>query len=111
MVQKMSLSGMLRRVLERVEEMRAEAVAAAEREAALREHVAALDRDIANLLAEVERLQIIEAEVRLRPAPDLLSCDLLGQQVWVVGPDLIRNWGHLHLPPLTPSCIMPTQLC
>lgn len=58
-------------MLERVEEMREEAVAAGEREAALREHVAALDRELAALLEEVERLQILEAEVRLLPpAPE-----------------------------------------
>lgn len=71
-VQKMSLSGMLARVLERIEEMRAEAVEAAAREAALREHVAAQDADIAALGAEVERLQILEAEVLaplLPPSP------------------------------------------
>eukprot|EP00892_Ulva_mutabilis_P001972 jgi/Ulvmu1/11776/UM008_0190.1 len=61
--EKMSLSEMLTRVLERVDVMRSEAHAAAAREAALRNHVAALDHDIAGLSAEVERLLVIESEL------------------------------------------------
>lgn len=62
-MQKMSLSDMLKRVLERVDEMRGEVAAAAAREAAMNEHVDTLERDIAILTAEVSRLQIIESEV------------------------------------------------
>lgn len=70
-MQKMSLSEMLQRVLERVDMMRAEAAEAAAREADLNAHVAALDGDIAVLTTEVSRLQIIESEVRVpsRGAP------------------------------------------